>query len=53
MPHEGTGKTAKLARPYFGPYRVLSLTTINAEVRLIDKPHDPSIFVLLDMVRPC
>ena len=53
MPHEATGKTAKLARPYFGPYRVLNLTTSNAEVRLIDKPDDPSIFVSLDRVRPC
>ena len=53
MPHEATGKTAKLARPYFGPYRVLNLTPTNAEVRLIDKPDDPSIFVSLDRVRPC
>ena len=53
MPHESTGKAAKLARPYFGPYRVLNLTTTNAEVRLIDKPDEPSIFVSLDRVRPC
>ena len=53
MPHEVTEKIAKLARPYFGPYRVLNLTPTNAEVRLIDKPDDPSIFVSLDRVRPC
>ena len=53
MPHEATGKTAKLARPYFGPYRVLNLTPTNVEVRLIDKPDNPSIFVSLDRVRPC
>ena len=53
MPHEATGKTAKLARPYFGPYRVLNVTSTNAEVRLIDKPDEPSIFVSLDRVRPC
>ena len=53
MPHEATGKTVKLARPYFGPYHVLNLTTTNAEARLIDKPDDPSIFVSLDRVRPC
>ena len=52
MPHVSTGKTAKLARPYFGPYRVLSLTSTNAEVRLVDKPDDASIFVSLDRVRP-
>ena len=53
MPHEATGKMAKLARPYFGPYRVLNLTPTNVEVRLVDKPDDPSIFVSLDRVRPC
>ena len=53
MPHESTGKTAKLARPYFGPYRVLNLTSTNAEVRLVDKPDEQSIFVSLDRVRPC
>ena len=40
-------------RPYLDPYRVLNLTPTNAEVRLIEKPDDPSIFVLLDRVRPC
>jgi hypothetical protein len=53
MPHEATGKTVKLARPYFGPYRVLNLTPTNAEVRLIDRPDDPSIFISLNRVRPC
>ena len=53
MPHVSTGKTAKLARPYFGSYRVLSLTSTNAEVRLVDKPDNASIFVSLDRVRPC
>ena len=53
MPHESTGKTAKLARPYFGPYRVLNVTPTNAEVRLVDRPDDPPIFVSLDRVRPC
>ena len=53
MPHESTGKTAKLARPYFGPYRVVNVTPSNAEVRLVDQPDDPTIFVSLDRVRPC
>ena len=53
MVHEASEKTAKLARPYFGPYCVLNVTTTNAEVRLIDKPDDPSIFVSFDRVCPC
>ena len=53
MPHEATGKAAKLARPFFGPYRIVNVTSTNAEVRLVDKPDDPTIFVSLDRVRPC
>lgn len=53
MPHEATGKAAKLARPYFGPYRIVSITSTNAEVRLVDKPDEPTIFVSLSRVRPC
>ena len=53
MPHEATGKAAKLARPYFSPYRIMSITSTNAEVRLVDKPDDPTIFVSLSRVRPC
>ena len=53
MPHEATGKAAKLARPYFGPYRILSLTPTNVEVRLVDKPDDSSMFISLSRIRPC
>ena len=55
MPHDTTGKAAKLARPFFGPYHITSITSTNAdsEVRLIDKPDDPAIFVSLSHVRPC
>lgn len=53
MPHESTGKAAKLARPYFGPYRILGITPTNAEVRLVDRPDDPAMFVSLSRVRPC
>ena len=42
MPHEVTGKSLKFARPFFGPYRVLSVTPTNIEV-----------FVSLDRIRPC
>ena len=53
MPHEATGKSAKFARPFFGPYRVISITPTNAEVRLIDRPGDATMFVSLSRVRPC
>ena len=53
MPAETQGRDRKLARPYHGPYRVLNVTPTNVEVRLIDKPKDPSIFISLDRVTPC
>ena len=53
MPHEANGKAAKLARPYFGPYRILSLTPTIAEVRLVDQPDDSSMFISLSRVQPC
>ena len=51
--HESTGNTGNLTRPFFGPYHVLNLTSINPEVRLVDKPDEPSIFNSLDRVSPC
>ena len=53
MPHSVSGKAWKLARPFYGPYRVISLTPTNAEVKLIDKPNSDSIFVALNRVRFC
>ena len=53
MPSETTGKDRKLARPYHGPYRVVSLTATNAEVKLIENPQESSIFVALDRLRKC
>ena len=53
MPHKSTGKAAKLARPFFGSYRIINITPTNAEVRLVDKPDENSIFVSLSRVRPC
>ena len=35
MPGELKGKDHKLARPYHGPYRVLKVTSNNAEVVLV------------------
>lgn len=53
FPSQVTGKAWKLARPFFGPYTVLSLTPTNAEVQLLNSPNDPSIFVSLERVRRC
>ena len=53
MPGEVQGKDRKLVRPFHGPYRVVSLTPTNAEVVLVDRPREPSIFVALSRVRRC
>ena len=53
MPSEITGAAWKLAKPFYGPYRILSVTLTNAEVKIIDKPEEPSIFVALSRVRLC
>ena len=53
MPNEKKGTTWKLARPFYGPYRIVDITPTNAEVRLIDKPDGQSIFVALNRVRLC
>ena len=53
MPSEVTGKNRKLARPYHGPYRIVAVTPTNAEVKLIERASEPSIFVAIDRVRKC
>jgi len=53
MPNEMQGKTWKFARPYHGPFRIVSLTPTNAEVKLIDEPLSAPLFVSLTRVRPC
>ena len=53
FPSAAQGKAWKLARPYFGPYRIISLTPTNAEVQLVDQPDGETLFVALDCVRPC
>ena len=53
MPAEAQGKTRKLGRPFHGPYRILSLTSNNAEVVLVEKPNESSLFVALDRIRLC
>jgi len=51
MPAEVQGKTQKLARPFHGPYGFVSLTTSSAEVILVEKQSEPSIFVALNRVQ--
>ena len=51
MPTEIQGKTWKFARPFHGPFRIISLTPTNAEVRLVDEPQSKSLFVSLNRVR--
>ena len=53
MPGEVQGKDRKLARPFHGRYRIVSLTPTNAEVVLVDHPKEPFIFVALQRVRRC
>ena len=53
MPGDITGKDWKLARPYHGPYRIISLTPTNAEVQLIERPSDPTLFVAISRLRRC
>ena len=53
FPNQVKGKAWKLARPYFGPYRVVSLTPTNAEVQLAHDSNRKSIFVALDRIRRC
>ena len=53
MPAEAQGKNWKLARPFHGPYRIISMTPSNVEVRLIDESTAETMFVSWDRVRPC
>ena len=53
MPNTVKGKAWKLARPFYGPYRVLATTPTNLEVKPVDKPDAEAIFVSLDRIRPC
>ena len=53
MPGEKRGKAYKLAKPFKGPYRILSLFDNGAEVQLVEKPQSGSIRVALNRVRRC
>ena len=53
MPRDVSGKKWKIARPYHGPYRILSVTPTNAKVQLIKHPTDPSLFVAISQLQRC
>ena len=53
MPSDCQGKERKLAQPFHGPYRVVTVSSNTAEVRLVDRPNGESICVSLDRVRRC
>uniref|UniRef100_A0A1X7UR29 Integrase catalytic domain-containing protein n=1 Tax=Amphimedon queenslandica TaxID=400682 RepID=A0A1X7UR29_AMPQE len=53
MPHEAMGKNRKLARPHFGPYRVVEVHPNGVTVKPVDKPRDATIRVNLDRVTLC
>ena len=53
MPSDVTGKDKKLARPYHGPFRIINLTQMNAEVQLVEHPKDQTIFVAIDRLWRC
>lgn len=53
MPSEVQGEECKLRWPFYGPYRVLSVTDTNVEVHLVDSHTEDPIFVNLNHVRLC
>ena len=50
MPAEDQGKTRKLSRPFHRPYHVVTVTSSNEEVRLVDEPTAKTLFVSRDRV---
>ena len=53
MPQEATGKAWKLARAFHGSSRVLNVTPMNVEARLVDDLYQSPIFVCRSRVRRC
>ena len=43
----------KLARPYHGPFHVVSLTQSNAQIHRVDRPQDEPILVASGHLRRC
>ena len=53
QPSSRTGELRKLAGPFHGPYRIISLDTNTAHVRRVDQPQDELILVAIDRLRRC
>ena len=52
-PAEQTGELQKLARPYHGPYRIITMDTNTASIRRVDRPEDSPVLVALNCLRRC
>ena len=52
-PAAKSGIAFKFARPYYGPYQIVEITTNDAKICPIDKPSEEPIFVALDQLRHC
>ncbi len=48
MPTENQGKLRKLARPFYGPYRIEAVTPSNIRAVPVDRPGTEPIIVNLD-----
>ena len=53
MPGDKVTKAYKFARPFHGPYRVLSVTKTGVTVYPIDRPQEEGIRVALNRIRRC
>ena len=53
MPSDVKGENWKLARPFHGPYRVVTVYDNSVDVRLMNRPKTDCICVSLDRVRRC
>ena len=53
MPHQTTGRSRKLVLPYYGPQRVLDVTSAGVSVRPVDRPDEEPILVNMDRVTKC
>ena len=53
MPNVVKVKVWKLARPFYGQYRVLATTPTKLEVKPVDKPDAEAIYDSLDRIRLC
>ena len=52
-PSTKTGKAYKFAKPFHGPYRILTLHEGGADVVLIERPKEASIRVPFERLRVC